>query len=80
MIGSDNMLNKWVDYFIRLSLIILAIIWFRLLYSDSSYLVVLAIILLVGTTLYLITKEETGVSTNVHNLRRKFSHEFHLKK
>jgi len=64
------MLNKWVDYFIRILLISLAIVFFCLLYSDSSFLVPLAIILLVGTTLYLITKEQSNFTSNVHDLRR----------
>ncbi|WP_125772595.1 hypothetical protein [Companilactobacillus furfuricola] len=74
------MLNKWIDYFIRIVLITLAIIWFFLLYSDSSLLVLLAIILLIGTTLYLITKEQSDLSSNISNLRKKFRHELHMKK
>ncbi|MCH4009899.1 hypothetical protein [Companilactobacillus sp.] len=74
------MLNKWIDYAIRLILIALAIYWFTLLYSDSSLLVILAIILLVGTTLYLITKEQSDLSANLRNLRHKFRNDLHFKK
>ncbi|AKP67275.1 hypothetical protein [Companilactobacillus ginsenosidimutans] len=74
------MLNKWIDYLIRLILITLAIIWFFLLYSDSSLLVLLAIILLIGTTIYLIMKEQSDLTSNMHNIRKKFLNELHIKK
>ncbi|MFD1472144.1 hypothetical protein [Companilactobacillus mishanensis] len=73
------MKNKWIDYFIRLVIISLSIVWFFMLYSDSSMLVLLAIVLLIGTTLYLIVKEQSDFTTNVHNLKRKFNH-LHFKK
>ncbi|WP_125710686.1 hypothetical protein [Companilactobacillus zhongbaensis] len=74
------MLNKWVDLLIRIALITLAVIWFILLYSNSSLLGILAVILLVGTTLYLITKEQSDLSSNISDLKKKFLHELHLKK
>ncbi len=74
------MLNKWIDYLIRIVLITLAIIWFFLLYSDSSLLVLLAIVLLIGTTLYLIIKEQSDLHSNIHNIRKKFMHQTHPKK
>lgn len=74
------MLNKWIDYLIRLVLVTLAIIWFFMLYSDNSLLVLLGIILLIDTTLYLLTKERSDLSSNIKHVNKKFLKELHLKK